>query len=91
MFIIVAGIRSLPSCLGGGDLDGDEYNVSTRHDLMPKMSHYAASYDPAPRKLVNHESTMADVAEFVADYISSDVSTYLSYCHNQRSDNAFPP
>ncbi|EJF66614.1 RdRP-domain-containing protein [Dichomitus squalens LYAD-421 SS1] len=66
------GSRPLPSCLGGGDLDGDEYNVTTRPDLMPKRTYDPASYEPAPRKMVDHESTMDDVAEFVAEFISSD-------------------
>ncbi|KAI1797788.1 RdRP-domain-containing protein [Ganoderma leucocontextum] len=68
----IRGSRPLPSCLGGGDLDGDEYNVTTRHDLMPQQTYEPASYEPAPKKLVEHESTMADVAEFVAEFISSD-------------------
>ncbi|KAI0724457.1 RdRP-domain-containing protein [Cerioporus squamosus] len=71
----IKGERSLPSCLGGGDLDGDKYNVTTRHDLLPTYHGGRcppASYAPAVRKLLNRESTMHDVAEFVADYISSD-------------------
>ncbi|PIL32055.1 RNA-dependent RNA polymerase [Ganoderma sinense ZZ0214-1] len=66
------GTRPLPSCLGGGDLDGDEYNVTVRHDLMPQWTYEPASYAPAPKKLVDHPSTMADVADFVAEFISSD-------------------
>lgn len=73
------GTRPLPSCLGGGDLDGDEYNVTMRHDLMPRTTYEPASYAPAPKKLVDHPSTMADVADFVAEFINSDVSA-LSSC-----------
>ena len=69
-----AGERPLPSCLGGGDLDGDLYNVTTRRDLLPARTYKPASYDPARKKFVDHESTMEDVADFVAEYISSDVS-----------------
>ncbi|KAI0374260.1 RdRP-domain-containing protein [Pilatotrama ljubarskyi] len=68
----IKGERPLPSCLGGGDLDGDVYNVTTRADLLPPRTYHPASYEPAPKKLVDHESTMADVAEFVAEYIISD-------------------
>ena len=71
------GSRSLPSCLGGGDLDGDEYNVTTRPDLKPKETYPPASYEPAPRRMVDHESTMDDVADFIVDYINSDVSISL--------------
>ena len=67
------GHRPLPSCLGGGDLDGDVYNLTEMPGLQPSRLYEPASYDPAPRKLVDHESTMEDVADFVAEYISSDV------------------
>ena len=60
--------------MGGGDLDGDVYNVTTRSGLLPERTFTPADYDPAPRKFVDHESTMEDVAEFVAEYINSDVS-----------------
>ncbi|KAI0724458.1 RdRP-domain-containing protein [Cerioporus squamosus] len=66
------GERPLPSCLGGGDLDGDVYNITTRPGLLPEKTFYPADYEPAPKKFVDHESTMEDVAEFVAEYISSD-------------------
>lgn len=64
----------MPSCLGGGDLDGDVYNVTFLKDLYPSQNFPPAKYDPAPRKLLEQPSTMDDVADFVADYISSDVS-----------------
>ncbi|GLB36312.1 putative RNA polymerase [Lyophyllum shimeji] len=54
--------RPLPSCLGGGDLDGDIYNLiplSTRLEF---------------KEVVDHPSTTeAGVAEFVMEYINSDV------------------
>ena len=71
------GGRPLPSYLGGGDLDGDLYNVTTRENLIPVRTFHPASYTPASKKLVDHDSTMEDVAEFVAEYISSDVSPHL--------------
>lgn len=76
---LLPGGRPLPSCLGGGDLDGDVYNVTTRPQLMPSRTCTPASYAPAPKKYVDHPSTMADVAEFVAEYISSDASA-LYWC-----------
>ncbi|KAF8973725.1 RNA dependent RNA polymerase-domain-containing protein [Flammula alnicola] len=61
----VLGERPVPSCLGGGDLDGDV--------VRPRRQHPPADYDPAPKKMVDHPSTMADVANFVMEYINSDV------------------
>ncbi|KAI0335366.1 RdRP-domain-containing protein [Cubamyces sp. BRFM 1775] len=66
------GARPLPSCLGGGDLDGDVYNVTTVTELIPPRTYHPASYEPAPKKYVDHDSTIADVADFVAEYIISD-------------------
>ncbi|KAH9968903.1 RdRP-domain-containing protein [Russula dissimulans] len=69
----IHGSRPLPSCLGGGDLDGDMYNVTFLQDLLPKYNYTPAAYDPAPRKLLEQPSTMDDVADFVADYINNDI------------------
>lgn len=74
----VKGKRPLPSCLGGGDLDGDIYNVIPLNDpgladFQPTGSYPAAKYPAAERKLLDRVSTMRDVAEFVMDYIVSDV------------------
>ena len=77
LFTIPAGTRPLPSCLGGGDLDGDVYNVAFLQDLHPSQNHRPAAYKPAVKKLLERPSTMDDVADFVADYINSDVSVVI--------------
>ncbi|KAJ3516786.1 hypothetical protein NLJ89_g906 [Agrocybe chaxingu] len=72
----VLGDRPVPSCLGGGDLDGDVYNLIPLEELpefTPESLYRPASYDPAPKKLLDRPSTMEDVADFVIDYINSDV------------------
>ncbi|KAI0068465.1 RdRP-domain-containing protein [Artomyces pyxidatus] len=69
----VKGERPLPSYLGGGDLDGDLYNVSTFPDLLPRTTFEPAAYEPAPKKYLDRPSTMDDVADFVADYIINDL------------------
>ncbi|KAF9478036.1 RNA-dependent RNA polymerase [Pholiota conissans] len=73
---VVFSERPIPSCLGGGDLDGDVYNLIPLWDLpefTPTKNHPPARYDPAPKKKVDHPSTMDDVADFVMEYIISDV------------------
>ncbi|KAJ3488459.1 hypothetical protein NLI96_g2801 [Meripilus lineatus] len=67
------GSRPLPSCLGGGDLDGDVYLCTTLRSLQPPYNWEPAPYTPAVRKTLDHPSTMSDVADFVMEYISSDV------------------
>jgi len=78
--LLSAGRRPLPSCLGGGDLDGDEYNLIPLNDLprfKPTRQEPPAKYDKAPRKTLDRHSTMDDVANFVIEYINSDVSPAL--------------
>ncbi|KAF9015323.1 RNA-directed RNA polymerase 2 [Cyathus striatus] len=73
----VVGDRPLPSALGGGDLDGDLYNILPLQNLpefSPTHPPYSpAKYAPAPKKMLDRPSTMKDVAEFVMEFISSDV------------------
>lgn len=66
------GSRPLPSFLGGGDLDGDEYRVTMWEPLIPPRIYEPAEYAPAPKKVLDRPSTMRDVAEFVTEYINSD-------------------
>jgi hypothetical protein len=84
------GERPLPSCLGGGDLDGDLYNLIPLDDpdlpglkdfLPQKPISSPASYEPAQRKTLDRPSTMLDVADFVMEYISSDVREFLFLLH----------
>ena len=80
---LLTGDRPLPSCLGGGDLDGDLYNLIPLDDPeLPELWDFfprkpisiPSSYEAAPRKTLSRPSTMQDVADFVMEYISSDVS-----------------
>jgi len=66
----------LASCLGGGDLDGDLYNLlplEVLPEFRPRSVEKPASYDPAPKRLLNRASNMKDVADFVVEFINSDV------------------
>lgn len=72
----------MPSCLGGGDLDGDVYNLIPLNDLpefRPTKSSPPASYTPSERNILDRPSTMADVSDFVMEYINSDVCTPYPY------------
>ncbi|KAF5337043.1 hypothetical protein D9611_003329 [Ephemerocybe angulata] len=66
------------SVLGGGDLDGDTYNIiplihPELEDFEPQTTFEPAKYPPAEKKLLDRKCTMKDVAEFVMDYMISDV------------------
>lgn len=73
-----AGRRPISTQLGGGDLDGDVYNLTPMVELHPSETQEPAAYEPAERRVLDRESTMVDVADFVTGYITSDVSTYSS-------------
>ncbi|EIN05637.1 RdRP-domain-containing protein [Punctularia strigosozonata HHB-11173 SS5] len=68
----VKGSRPLPSALGGGDLDGDVFNVSQFADIFPRHLHPPASYEAAVRKELDRDSTIEDVMDFVVDFINND-------------------
>ncbi|KAI0033371.1 RNA-directed RNA polymerase 2 [Vararia minispora EC-137] len=70
------GWRPLPSFLGGGDLDGDLYNLIPLKEcpeFFPQSIYRPATYEPAEKKMLDRPATMRDVADFIVDYINSDV------------------
>ncbi|KAK0488742.1 RdRP-domain-containing protein [Armillaria novae-zelandiae] len=82
------GSRSLPSCLGGGDLDGDIYNVILDNTLYPPRWFTAepGEYKPLPPDIRDNVCGKTEVAEFVINYIKSDLLGYISTLHLRISD-----
>ncbi|KAK0188748.1 RdRP-domain-containing protein [Armillaria mellea] len=82
------GSRSLPSCLGGGDLDGDIYNIILDETLYPPKSFTAepGAYTPLPPDVRANVCGKDEVAEFVINYIKSDLVGYISSLHLRISD-----
>lgn len=66
------GHRSLPQSLGGGDLDGDLYNIILLHDLFPERTVEPAAYEPTKLRTLERPCTINDVADFVVDYFMND-------------------
>jgi hypothetical protein len=84
--LLPLGKRPLPSCLGGGDLDGDVYNLlplNMHKNLQPLRYFKPALYAGAEKKKLDRPSTMDDVADFVMEYIISDVSKIDAMLHPQ--------
>ncbi|PCH37887.1 hypothetical protein WOLCODRAFT_65369 [Wolfiporia cocos MD-104 SS10] len=77
------GGRSMASCLGGGDLDGDLYSVIKYGPLLPTENKDPASYEPGQTRELEdgRESTVEDVCDFVVEYLNSDVLGMLSDRH----------
>ncbi|CEL58060.1 hypothetical protein RSOLAG1IB_02805 [Rhizoctonia solani AG-1 IB] len=84
------GERSLPSCLGGGDLDGDLYdliNLTAWPELAPQTLVEPAEYPPAPKKRIDgRPCTMDDVKDFICDFITSDMVGIISTQHLKLAD-----
>jgi len=51
-----------------------QYNIASLHDLPVRRTYQAAAYTDAPKRLLDRKCTMGDVADFVTDFINSDVS-----------------
>ncbi|KDQ20445.1 hypothetical protein BOTBODRAFT_124037 [Botryobasidium botryosum FD-172 SS1] len=75
------GQRSLPSCLGGGDLDGDLYNLVTLKDLHPPRRAKPAGYKAPELKTLDRPCTITDVADFVVEFINSDILGMIANQH----------
>jgi len=80
------GKRSLPSCLSGGDLDGDEYNLILNPTLHPPTIFRPAAYKSVPNKRNVTPCTIADIADFVTDYIESDLVGYIAILQLRYAD-----
>ncbi|KAH8822930.1 RNA-directed RNA polymerase 2 [Flagelloscypha sp. PMI_526] len=66
--------RPLSTKLGGGDVDGDEYQVIplTTYPEFNFTPRSPGSYAPAERKMVNHKCGVSDIANFFKNYITTD-------------------
>jgi hypothetical protein len=72
--------------LGGGDLDGDIYNLILDPKLFPERTAPPGSYIGLPHKTTTEPCTIADVADFVINYIQSDLVGYISILHLRIAD-----
>lgn len=46
-------------------------------ELMPNMIYKPAAYTPAEKHVLDRPSTMDDVADFVTEYLYSDVCPFI--------------
>lgn len=81
------GDRDLPSMLGGGDLDGDLYNVIFDDDLMPQKTFPPAAYAPATAIDIGRPVTSADMAGFFVDFMQNDQLGRIAMLHLAVADD----
>ncbi|KAH9018115.1 RdRP-domain-containing protein [Lactarius pseudohatsudake] len=93
----VIGDRSLASCLAGGDLDGDTFDIYYDNpDLLPSLIFPPAEYPPGEIWTLNErrgDATVEDICDFIVEFISSDVMGLLADRHiiiaDQSKDGVF--
>ncbi|KAF8321798.1 RdRP-domain-containing protein [Clavulina sp. PMI_390] len=84
------GTRSLPQSLGGGDLDGDLYNIVQYQGLFPPQTDQPAEYPPTELHQLPEGSqcTIDHVADFVVDFINNDRLGQISMTNLIIADNS---
>ncbi|KAG9314705.1 RNA dependent RNA polymerase-domain-containing protein [Chiua virens] len=80
------GDRSLSSCLGGGDLDGDDFNLILDPELIPQINATPGDYVSLPIKQTSHPCDIQDVVSFIFDYIENDLVGHIAISHLRFSD-----
>ncbi|KAG2370274.1 RdRP-domain-containing protein [Suillus spraguei] len=78
------GQRALASCLGGGDLDGDDFNLILDPKLMPTSYGEAGEYQALPIKRTENPCNIADIVDFVFDY--ADLVGLIAIHHLRFAD-----
>ncbi|KAF2459589.1 RNA dependent RNA polymerase-domain-containing protein [Lineolata rhizophorae] len=80
------GDRDLPSCLSGGDLDGDLYNVIFDKKLIPKRAYNPASYARPRLNELSRPVLPRDITDFFIHFMKNDKLGMLSNAHMQIAD-----
>ncbi|CAK4030745.1 RNA-dependent RNA polymerase 1 [Lecanosticta acicola] len=80
------GDRDLPSQLGGGDLDGDLYNIIWDQRLIPRSTYMAADYPRVEAVQLDREVTRKDMSDFFVTFMESDLLGKICTEHLQLAD-----
>ncbi|KAG1856675.1 RdRP-domain-containing protein [Suillus subalutaceus] len=84
------GERALASCLGGGDLDGDIFNLILDPRLLPTKHFKPGEYPAVTIRSIPNACGISDVADFVIDYIQADLIGPIAISHLRFSDLKTP-
>ncbi|GAA5913146.1 uncharacterized protein JCM6883_006539 [Sporobolomyces salmoneus] len=75
------GKRSLSSMMGGGDLDGDTYQIITLPDLIPDKTFPPLSHAAQPPLELDRPATIDDVADCFVHYIENNMVGAIATRH----------
>lgn len=82
------GERPLPSCLAGGDLDGDLYNIIQNPLLTPTRTARPGDYLPVRPKELDRPCTVEDIIQFFLVYCQTDRLGMIAERHLTISDRS---
>lgn len=82
------GSRSLPSMLGGGDLDGDTYAVIYDTKLRPKYKMAPAEYLSASPIDINRQVERRDITQFLIQFMENDQLGRIAMLHRSLADKS---
>ncbi|KJZ71946.1 hypothetical protein HIM_08626 [Hirsutella minnesotensis 3608] len=80
------GARDLPSCLSGGDLDGDLYNVIWDPLARPKVVFGPADYPRTRPPELDRPVTRDDIADFFIKFMKTDILGLIANRHQILAD-----
>ncbi|KAA8913017.1 RNA dependent RNA polymerase-domain-containing protein [Sphaerosporella brunnea] len=75
------GKRPLPSMLGGGDLDGDLYNIIYDRNFILSHNEEPAEYPSVKPLNLDRPVVASDVAKFFIDFIENNLLGLISHRH----------
>ncbi|KAK4701279.1 RNA-dependent RNA polymerase, partial [Phenoliferia sp. Uapishka_3] len=84
------GDRDLPSMLGGGDLDGDDYTLLWDEHFTSIREHEPMEYTPAVEPARVDEVTSGDIRKFHITYMKEDTLGAISNSHLALADQLGP-
>ncbi|KAJ3770047.1 RNA-directed RNA polymerase 2 [Lentinula raphanica] len=87
------GDRPIESALGGGDLDGDEYDLISLEDLpkfnlLPSQIQKPSLYKPSARVQLSRPCSLLDIAEFVIQFILSNAISQVALTWRVLADSS---
>ncbi|BGP56785.1 hypothetical protein JCM8202v2_004415 [Rhodotorula sphaerocarpa] len=89
------GERSVTSMMGGGDLDGDTYQVITLPELIPAQVAPPRLHEAKPPFELDRPAVIEDVAECFVDYLCNDTVGQIANIHlclaDRSSQHGFDP
>jgi hypothetical protein len=82
------GARDLPSQLGGGDLDGDIYNIIYDQRFCQAQTYVAAEYPRLTPVELGRPVTAEDMSRFFVKFMETDQLGMLCNVHMQLADQS---